>query len=72
MVPLTQGGWYRLSYRCMPGRAMGERGWAVHTGKLDVVLAGRATWVTWLKGAVTYVVPFVVANVGILIGTRRP
>ena len=51
---------------------MGEQGWVVHTGKLDVVLAGRATWVTWLKGAVTYVVPFVVANVGVLIGTRRP
>ena len=39
--------------------------------QLDVVLEGHATWVTWLKSAVTYCVPFAVANVGILIGTRR-
>lgn len=38
--------------------------------QLDVVLGGRATWVTWVKGGVTYLVPFAVANVGILIGTR--
>lgn len=40
--------------------------------QLDVVLAGRATWVTWVKGAVTYLVPFAVANIGVLIGTRLP
>lgn len=39
--------------------------------QLDVVLGGRATWVTWVKGGVTYLVPFAVANVGVLIGTRR-
>lgn len=39
--------------------------------RLDVVLGGRATWVTWLKSGVTYLVPFAVANVGVLIGTRR-
>ena len=39
--------------------------------QLDVVLGGRATRATWTKGAVTYVVPFVVANVGLLIGTRK-
>ena len=38
--------------------------------QLDVVVEGRATWVTWVKAAVTYLVPFVVANVGVLIGTR--
>lgn len=38
---------------------------------LDVVLAGKATWVTWLKSALTYLVPFCVANYGLLIGSRR-
>jgi hypothetical protein len=39
--------------------------------QLDVVLAGHATVGTWVKGAVTYLVPFCVANTGILIATRR-
>lgn len=38
---------------------------------LDVVLAGDATAATWSKGALTYVVPFAVSNVGILIATHR-
>jgi hypothetical protein len=39
--------------------------------QLDVVLSGDATLATWVKGAVTYLVPFVVSNAGILIGTQR-
>lgn len=39
--------------------------------QLDVVLAGRATPVVWLKVALTYCVPFVVSNWGVLIGARR-
>lgn len=39
--------------------------------QLDVVLAGDATTTVWLKSALTYVVPFVVSNVGILIATHR-
>ena len=39
--------------------------------QLDVVLAGDATAATWSKGALTYVVPFAVSNVGILIATHR-
>lgn len=38
---------------------------------LDVVLAGDATAATWLKSGITYVVPFVVSNLGILTATRR-
>lgn len=38
--------------------------------QLDVVLRGDATTATWLKGAVTFVVPFVVSNLGILAATR--
>jgi hypothetical protein len=38
--------------------------------QLDVVLAGRATWVTWLKAALTYLVPFFVANYGVLVASR--
>jgi hypothetical protein len=36
--------------------------------QLDVVLNGQATSATWIKGAITYVVPFCVANLGVLAG----
>jgi hypothetical protein len=39
--------------------------------QLDVVLAGEATTTVWLKSALTYLVPFAVSNVGILIATHR-
>jgi hypothetical protein len=39
--------------------------------QLDVVVEGRATVETWVKVAVTYLVPFVVSNLGILAATRR-
>jgi uncharacterized membrane protein len=39
--------------------------------QLDVVLAGRATAATWLKVALTYLVPFCVANYGVLMASRR-
>jgi hypothetical protein len=38
--------------------------------QLDVLLAGRATWMTWLKIALTYLVPFLVANYGIVTASR--
>ncbi|MEZ5400272.1 MAG: nitrate/nitrite transporter NrtS [Bryobacteraceae bacterium] len=37
----------------------------------DTVLAGRATSATWLKGLGTCIVPFCVANWGILVAQRR-
>ncbi len=48
--------------------------------QLDVLLAGRATGITWLKVALTYLVPFLVSNYGVLsasrssapLGNRRP
>jgi len=39
--------------------------------QLDVVLRGKATTSTFLKGALTYLVPFCVSNYGILVATRR-
>jgi len=39
---------------------------------LDEVHRGRAVVGTWIKGALTCLVPFCVANWGILIATRRP
>lgn len=39
--------------------------------QLDVVVNGHADWITWVKGLVTYCVPFAVANAGILIATHR-
>jgi hypothetical protein len=38
--------------------------------QLDVVLAGRATWATWLKVALTYLVPLFVSNYGVLVASR--
>lgn len=38
---------------------------------LDVVAGGEATPRTWVKAAVTYLVPWVVSNLGILTATRR-
>lgn len=39
--------------------------------QLDIVLQGRATTTTWVKGAVTYLVPFAVSNLGVLVASRR-
>lgn len=39
---------------------------------LDEVLRSQATREVWVKGAVTYLVPFCVSNIGVLVGTRRP
>lgn len=38
--------------------------------QLDVVLRGDATAVVWFKSAVTYVVPFVISNLGGLVASR--
>lgn len=38
--------------------------------QLDVVLSGEVTSVVWLKSPVTYVVPFVVSNAGLLVANR--
>lgn len=39
---------------------------------LDTVLAGKATAETWIKVGLTYLVPFIVANIGLLLGSHRP
>jgi hypothetical protein len=39
--------------------------------QLNVVVDGDATSLVWVKTGVTYLVPFVVANVGVLIATHR-
>ncbi len=39
--------------------------------QLDVLLRGQATPFTWLKIALTYLVPYCVSNYGILIATHR-
>jgi hypothetical protein len=39
--------------------------------QLNVVIDGHATAVVWVKAGVTYLVPFAVANVGILVATHR-
>ena len=37
--------------------------------QLDLVLTGRATLAVWVKSAVTYLVPFTTANLGVLVAT---
>jgi hypothetical protein len=37
----------------------------------DVVIGGRATTSTWIKIGLSYLVPFFVANYGILLASRR-
>ena len=39
--------------------------------QLDVVLSGHANAVVWLKAALTYLVPFCVYNIVLLVATRR-
>ena len=36
--------------------------------QFDVILAGDATPVTWIKCAMNFVVPFIVSNLGLLSG----
>lgn len=38
----------------------------------DVVFGGRATFVTWTRIGLSYLVPFVVFNYGIVVASRRP
>lgn len=40
--------------------------------QLDVVLEHNATAATYLKSAITFLVPFCVANYGVLVATRAP
>ncbi|MEO7131488.1 MAG: nitrate/nitrite transporter NrtS [Dermatophilaceae bacterium] len=39
--------------------------------QLDVVISGHADAGTWIKIGLTYLVPFCVANIGLLLGCRR-
>lgn len=39
--------------------------------QLDTALAGNANASTWIKTGLTYLVPFCVANIGLLFGSRR-
>jgi len=38
---------------------------------LDEVIQGRATRGVWIKGAITFLVPFCVSNLGVLVASRR-
>ena len=37
----------------------------------DVVFGGQATAATWVKIVLSYLVPFLVSNYGIVVGSRR-
>jgi len=38
--------------------------------ELDVILAGDASAITWIKAGLNYCVPFAVSNLGLLAGKR--
>lgn len=38
---------------------------------IDEVIMHRTTRAMWIKGAITYIVPFAVSNMGLLVGARR-
>jgi hypothetical protein len=38
---------------------------------LDEVVLGHATAAVWIKGALTFLVPFCVSNLGVLVASRR-
>lgn len=38
---------------------------------LDEVILGHATLAVWIKGALTFLVPFCVSNLGVLVASRR-
>jgi len=38
----------------------------------QVVFSGQATVATWVRIGLSYLVPFVVANYGIVMASRRP
>jgi hypothetical protein len=38
--------------------------------QLNVILAGNADTITWLKAAMTYLTPLLVSNFGVLSATR--
>lgn len=39
--------------------------------QMDVVLRGQATPTVWIKSGLTFLVPFCVSNLGVLVATRR-
>lgn len=39
--------------------------------QLDVIVGGDATTATWVKSGMNFVVPFVVANLGLLSGVQQ-
>lgn len=39
--------------------------------QLDVVMSGDASMTTWVKVVLTYVMPFVVSNLGIVFATQE-
>jgi hypothetical protein len=39
---------------------------------LSAVITGQAGLADWVQTGVTYLVPFTVANIGLLVGTRQP
>ncbi|MGC1226652.1 MAG: nitrate/nitrite transporter NrtS [Candidatus Sulfotelmatobacter sp.] len=38
---------------------------------IDEVIMHRTSRAMWIKGAITYIVPFAVSNMGLLVGARR-
>ena len=61
--------WPHLSRTGLTALIVGTILFAIN--QLDVVLAGHVTTTTWIKIVVTYLVPFCVSNIGLLIGAAN-
>jgi hypothetical protein len=80
VTPPTWSGWreaigviaYRPHLRKTVSIALAVGSVLFCINQLDVVLRGDANAAVWIKGAITYVVPFVVSNLGVLVASRRP
>jgi hypothetical protein len=79
LAPPAWRSWREISRVCLRADCLKRTaGAAVVVGsvlfvinQLDVVLAGHATALTWVKVGLTYLVPFCVSNYGLLVASRR-
>ncbi|HZV51565.1 MAG TPA: nitrate/nitrite transporter NrtS [Candidatus Dormibacteraeota bacterium] len=79
LAPLAWESWRQLPQVCLRADCLRRTaGAAIVVGsllflinQLDVVLAGHATVLTWVKVGLTYLVPFCVSNYGLLVASRR-
>ncbi len=69
-IPTVCAYWPHLKRTVTTALIVGSILFAIN--QFDVVLRGDASLSVWVKGGLTYIVPFVVSNIGVLIASRAP